>query len=187
MSQPAETSVDTSPGGREAATAKRLTPEELCREYAGRVHRFALMLAGDQAEADDLAQTALEKALRALPRFDPERGEAEAWLWRIVVNAARDAGRSARRRHSLMERLASLRDSPPSPPDDIPVGISDDRLLAAVRQLTPHQRSVVALRFGADLDHAAVGRALGISRAAASVATYRAITALRGMLQEPSS
>ncbi len=145
------------------------------------------MLIGDHAEAEDLAQTALEKALRALPRFDPERGKAEAWLWRIVVNVARDAGRSARRRHSLMERLVALRDRHPSPPDDIPAGISNERLLAAVRQLTPLQRSVVALRFGADLDHAGVGRALGISRAAASVATHRAVTALRGALQEPPS
>ncbi len=168
----------------DATKSHRPTPEELCRRYSGRVHRFALIVSGDHVDAEDLAQTALVRALRALPRFEPERGDLEAWLWRIVVNVARDAGRAARRRQNLVERLASLRDSRSPPPDDIPTGISDDRLLAAVRQLTPLQRSVVALRFGADLDHAAVGRALGISRAAASAAAHRAVIALRGTLQE---
>jgi RNA polymerase sigma-70 factor (ECF subfamily) len=160
-----------------------LTADELCDRYADRVYHFATMVARDAIEADDLAQAALERALRALPRFDPARGELSAWLWRIVVNVARDAGRAAQRRHLLFRRLAVLRESPP-PDDGIPAGISDERLLAAVRRLTDLQRSVIALRFGADLEFSAVGAALGMSTGAARVATHRALTKLRGSLEE---
>jgi RNA polymerase sigma factor (sigma-70 family) len=150
--------------------------------YADRVFQFATMIARDDVEAEDLAQTALERALRGLPTYLPERGDLEGWLWRIVVNAARDAGRAARRRHLLTQRLAVLREGR-APADDIPVGIDDDRLVAAVRQLTTLQRSVIALRFGADLEYRDVGLALGISTVAARVATHRGLTVLRSTLQ----
>lgn len=163
--------------------AGALTAEELCDRYAQLVFRFATMVAGSSLEAEDLAQTALEKALVALPRYDPRRGEPAPWLWRIVVNTARDAGRAARRRELLLQRLVAL-DRPLRTPDEIPAGISDERLLAGIRGLTRLQRSVIALRYGADLEFTEVARALGTSRGAAVMACHRALATLRSALQE---
>lgn len=64
------------------------------------------------------------------------------------------------------------------------MGITDERLIDAIRRLTPLQRAVVALRFGADLEHADVGTALGISAVAARNAAHRAITTLRRQLED---
>ncbi len=161
----------------------RPTPEVLCRLYAERVYQFATMIARDDLEAEDLAQSALERALRALPQYQPERGTLEGWLWRIAVNVARDSGRGAKRRHLLMQRLAEQAGGQP-PADDIPGNISDGVLVAAIRRLTPLQRSVVALRFGGDLEYASVGAALGISPLAARAATHRALTTLRAVLRK---
>jgi RNA polymerase sigma-70 factor, ECF subfamily len=61
------------------------------------VYRFSAMICQDHQRTEDLAQEALLRAMRALDRFDPARGSAEAWLWRIVVNLARDSGRAAGR------------------------------------------------------------------------------------------
>ncbi len=160
-----------------------LSAGELCDRYAARVYHFATMVAGSDLEAEDLAQSALERALRGLPQFDNRKGQVEAWLWRIVVNVARDAGRAAARRQRVWERLVRLRWGWTAD-DDIPLGIDDDRLLEAVRTLTPRQRSVLALRFGADLDYGGVAAALGISSGAATVATHRALKALRQKLLE---
>jgi DNA-directed RNA polymerase specialized sigma24 family protein len=146
---------------------------ELCERYASRVYQFATMVAGSDVEAEDLAQSALERALRGLPSFDPSRGEVEAWLWRIVVNVARDAGRTVKRRQLLFERLVRLRGNPEEP-GDVPLGVDHQRLL----------RSVLALRYGADLEYSAVGRALGMSANAAAVAAHRALKSLRRMLLE---
>ena len=129
--------------------AMPFSASELCERYAARVYHFATMVAGSDLEAEDLAQSALERALRALPRFDGQKGHVEAWLWRIVVNVARDAGRAAARRQRLWERLVQLRPGWTGN-DDIPLGISNERLVEAIRTLTPRQRSVLALRFGAD-------------------------------------
>jgi RNA polymerase sigma-70 factor (ECF subfamily) len=179
----AEPPDDGSEEGRGQPRPARLSAEELCGLYADRVYQFATMIARDDVEADDLAQIALERALRALPQYQPERGELEGWLWRIVVNAARDAGRAATRRHLLAQRLAARRERRPAG-DDIPGDITDGLLVAAVRRLTRLQRSVIALRFGADLEYRDVGAALGISAVAARVATHRALTALRSALRK---
>jgi RNA polymerase sigma factor (sigma-70 family) len=153
-----------------------LSPEGLCERYSARVYRFAALVAGSSHDAEDLAQTAVERAIRALPGFDPRRGEVEAWLWRIVANAASDARRRERRRWLLLRALASRAERAPA---ERPAETPDEVLLAAVRRLPDRQRAAIALRYGADLDLRAVGTTLGVSEAAASMLVHRTLDRLR--------
>jgi RNA polymerase sigma-70 factor, ECF subfamily len=70
---------------------------ELYERYAPRVFAVVRRLAGDDALAEDWAQEAWIRALRALPGF---RGEARfsTWLHRIAVNSALHGRRSHERR-----------------------------------------------------------------------------------------
>ncbi|MGK2966494.1 MAG: sigma-70 family RNA polymerase sigma factor [Tepidiformaceae bacterium] len=155
-----------------------LAPEELCDRYAERVYRFSAMVSRGDVEADDLAQDALERAIRRVDTFDPGRGTIESWLWRIVVSVAADHGRLARRRHLLREKLTRLRDIPDGPLE-LPGAVDPAELLAAIRRLRPRDRELVALRYGAGLDYAEVGAALGMTGPAAGVAGRRALARLR--------
>jgi RNA polymerase sigma-70 factor (ECF subfamily) len=159
-----------------------ITPERLWDDHGSRVFKFAAMLSRNDQEAEDLAQEALLRAIKGLPRFQPKRGGVEAWLWRIVVNTGRDFGRAARRRHLLLERLQLL-DRPHPPAEDAERHVTGAVLLDAVRALPKRQRTLLALRFGADLDYAAVGKAIGLSAVAARGATRRALTSLRKDLE----
>jgi len=158
-----------------------LTPEILCARYSARVYRFAAMVAANSHDAEDLAQTALERAIRALERFDPRRGDVEGWLWRIVANAAGDARRDARRRRLLVDLLVRRVDMlvHQAPPET-----ADEMLLAAVRRLPSRQRAVIALRYGADLDLRTVGATLGVSVAGTSMLIRRALDRLRAELSQ---
>ncbi len=169
-------------------THEPLTAETLCSRYAERVYRFAAMVARNDIEAEDIAQEALERSVRKLGQFDTRRGTIESWLFRIVTNTARDAGRAANRRFALWQRLAAQRSEPEDSTDDVEARalahLSDSEVLAAVRRLRPRERTVIALRFGADLDHASIGAAIGLSPNAARVAVRRALDRLRDHLQE---
>jgi RNA polymerase sigma-70 factor, ECF subfamily len=160
-----------------------LTAEALCQTYAGRVYKFAQLVSSDSANAEDLAQDALERAIRGLRRFDPARGEIDGWLWRIVVNAGRDAGRIAGRQRLVFELLVD-RWSMQEKIIDLGDHLGTEDVLEAVRELSPRHRAVVALRYGADLSYREVGRALGISEAAALMATRRALANLRIRLSQ---
>ena len=160
-----------------------LTADTLCQTYAPRVYKFAQLISNDSANAEDLAQDALERAIRGIKTFDPAKGEVEGWLWRIVVNAGRDAGRIAGRQRLVFELLADrwLVDEKVV---DVGDQLTTDEVVKAVRALSPRHRAIVALRYGADLSYRQVGQALGISEAAALMATRRALANLRTRLSQ---
>ena len=159
-----------------------ISPEDFCQRYASQVSRFAAFVA-QPSEAEDIAQDALIKALRNLERFDAKRGPMDAWLWRIVVNTARDAQRRAWTRAALPERLG--READLVSVEDVAIErVSAAELLGSVRQLSPRDRELIALRFGADLDTAAVGDAVGLGAESARRAIGRALERLRVLIKE---
>ena len=162
-----------------------LTAEELCRRYAPSVCRFAAMVSGTPVDADDLAQVALLRAVRAIRRYDPAKGTPEAWLWRIVVNAARDSARRRERSRWLVERLAvsTTRESE-SVEAAVLARLRDAELHAQIRRLPHRDRVVIALRYGAGLDIGEVGAAVGLSPDSAGKAIRRALARLRARLEE---
>jgi RNA polymerase sigma-70 factor, ECF subfamily len=161
-----------------------LTAEELCRRYAPSVCRFAAMIARSSPDADDLAQDALLRAVRGLGSYDPARGTPEAWLWRIVVNAARDSARRRERARWLIQRLAfaAPRESE-SVEETVLENLRDADLHAHLRRLPYRDRMLLALRFGVGLDIVEVGAAMGLSADSAGKAIRRALARLRARLE----
>ena len=96
-------------------------------------------------------QEAFATAVRKRGSFRGD-GPLEAWVWRIVLNAARsDVRRSI---------PAALYDEPATT-NGHPEG--DAELRVALARLPERQRTAVFLRYYADLDYAAIGEALGMS------------------------
>jgi len=84
-----------------AGPADRAVPRpaftDIAREHLDRLYGFCVHLAGDRADADDLVQETLLRALRAYPELrEPER--AKGWLFAIATNAWRDQLRRRGRR-----------------------------------------------------------------------------------------
>jgi RNA polymerase sigma factor (sigma-70 family) len=170
-------------GGEDSRRPRDLTAEVLLGRYVTRVHRFAVMVSPRGADADDLAQQALLRALEAIDSFDPRRGTLDAWLWRIVVNVGRDAGRVARRRELLVERLARDHYTVGASPETVALDqLRDRELVAAIRDLPRRYRSLIALRYGAGLSPDEVAAVLGTTRMAVAKATRRALDRLRARL-----
>ncbi|HSS95211.1 MAG TPA: sigma-70 family RNA polymerase sigma factor [Candidatus Dormibacteraeota bacterium] len=170
----------------ETLTAGRtLTAEQLCHAYAADVCRFAALMTRNPADAEDLAQEALLRAIRSLRSFDASRGSAAGWLWRIVANAARDAATRRQRLADLVVRAALLTPRESASVEDLALANVGDaalhRLLAA---LPLRDRTLLALRYGAGLETREVGEALGLSPDSTSKAIRRALARLRARLEE---
>src|SRR5258706_16052145 len=67
-----------------------------------RLRRFALALTGRPADADDLVQDTIERALRNLDRFMPGT-RLDSWMFRIAQNLRIDALRADKVRGEMEE------------------------------------------------------------------------------------
>ena len=161
-----------------------VTAERFCEQYSPAVCRFAAMAARSPSEAEDIAQEALLRAVRGLESFDARRGSIHAWLWRIVANVAYDHQRSERRRSALWTRLSRFGAEPVESVETLAIEkLDNSRIVETLRDLPPRDRTLLALRYGADLDLRTVGAALGMSEATAGKAVLRALEKLRTRLE----
>lgn len=141
--------------------------EALYRERLPEFRRVAAAIAGDREAGRDAVQEAFARAVRKRRSFRG-RGTLEAWVWRIVVNSARDA----RRRQ-------------PRPLPTAPGGgrdCFDPRL--PLELLSERQREVVFLHYFAGLQYDEIAEALGISPGTVGATLNTARRTLRRALEE---
>ena len=134
--------------------------------------RVAASVTGDSERAQDAVQEAFATAVRKRRSFRSD-GPLEAWVWRIVLNAAR----------------SDVRRSIPAVEYDEPHAANghpdrDAELRVVLARLPERQRTAIFLRYYADLDYAAIGGALGISTGTVAATLNSAHTALRTQLEE---
>jgi len=139
------------------------------------VARLAHSLAGP-GEGDDIAQQAWTQALAAYPRLT-SAANLRSWLMTITARCAMDGHRARARRPLPVETLPESTDQASSA--DLVALEADPQLWERVRSLPPRQREAVALRYVADLDHAAVASAMGTTPAATRRLVSDALAALR--------
>ena len=110
-------------------------------EMLPRLRRFARSLAGDPADADDLVQIALERALSRSGQWREDQG-LEPWLFGIVRNAWLDEARSRQRRGRVFAPEEEGDNVGHAHVDTHAVALSVE---AAMMKLPGEQREAVAL------------------------------------------
>lgn len=160
----------------------------LVRAHQDEVYTLARRLTGDPHLASDIAQEALVRAWRALPKF---RGDSRlsTWLYRITVNTSwTQKARAKRHQGTPIEEHYDLA----APEDgDHPVVAGEmlhlrERLRVALDRLPEGQRQVVVLKDIHGWTHAEIAEATGITVTAAKVRLHRARARLARDLEEAS-
>jgi len=141
-------------------------------EHREAVWRFLVASVG-RVEADDCFQETFVAALRAYPRLRPD-SNLRAWVLTIAHRKALDSHRARRRRAVPVADPAAIEDRP-----EPNRARRDEALWEAVHELPGRQRSVVVLRFLADLPHAEIAQAIGCSEEAARRSLHEGLTKLR--------
>ena len=139
-------------------------------------------------EAEDVTQDASAKALRNLTRFEVAKS-FRPWYLAIVANEARNRRRSYRRRSALVLRVAA---ELPAAAGDAGVEATDSmarterrrQLLDAVARLTDSDRTVISMRYFAEMSEAEMSEALEVAPGTVKSRLSRALTRLRAELLE---
>jgi RNA polymerase sigma-70 factor (ECF subfamily) len=189
----------TDVGGREAALIQRCAARdedacaELVSEHQRMVYQLSLNLLGDHNEALDLSQEVFLRVFRTIHNF---RGQSalRTWIYRIVVNQARNRQRWWRRRHrsqqvSLDEHIRDHGEVPETNTGGDPDTALNRKELAeqirtALEQLPFDQRTALVLREIDGLSYEEIGFSLGIAVGTVKSRLARARESLRARLRD---
>lgn len=197
--KPAPSIAWTEVGGREAALIHRCVARdedacaELVNEHQRMVYQLSLNLLGDHNEALDLSQEVFLRVFRTIHTF---RGASQlrTWIYRIVVNQARNRQRWWRRRHisrqvSLDEHIRDHGELPETGDNGSPDRAFGQKQLAerirlALDRLPFDQRTALVLREIDGLSYEEIGYSLGIAVGTVKSRLARAREALRAQLRQ---
>jgi RNA polymerase sigma-70 factor (ECF subfamily) len=151
------------------------------------VWRYAMSRLGNQHRASDATSITFQRAIAALPRFQPRLREDgttfRAWLMSIARNVVIDEARRQQRETSLDQSITrhALVDTARSP--EAQAIASDERrlVMAALDQLPQIPRQIVELRL-VGMKVAEIADILGMSQSGVKTAHFRAYARLRDLL-----
>ncbi|HET6149662.1 MAG TPA: RNA polymerase sigma factor [Polyangia bacterium] len=143
------------------------------------LRRRAGALTRNQADAEDLLQDTLERALRALPRLRPE-SNLGAWLNTMMNHRFIDSWRSGRHTRPLeaAENIAAAEPEPPPPW----LEITEAQIKRGIDDLPVSSADILRLRYYRRLSYAEIARRLGITGDTVGTRLFRARRRLKRIL-----
>ena len=148
-----------------------------------RLRRFAPGLSRSPADADDLTQMTIERALRAKAQWQPG-SRLDSWLYKIMRNLWIDTIRSRNRQERVEAPAEDAETLGHDPRDGIEAGIDLQRMMAAMDRLPDEQREVVALILIEGFGYREAAELLGLPIGTVSSRLVRGRTALLALLGE---
>ena len=154
----------------------------LYRQHAPRVYTLLRRLAGNDAEADDLAQETWIQAIRGIATFRGDSGFG-TWLHRIATNCALNGRRRWHRKGSNEVAL----------PDEVPFSGKADRPLLGVRleralaRVPEGMRQVLVLHDVEGYTHEEIAAMLGVAPGTCKSQLFKARARMRQLLGSPAA
>ena len=152
--------------------------EQVYAEQLPRVLNFFRYRLGNTADVEDLTARTFETAWRARHGYRRALAGFATWQLTIARNVAIDHLR-ARRRHEPLEAAAAVPSSDDTPEQQAVQHADAQRLAALLATLSPRERELVAMKYGAEMTNRAIARATGLSESNVGTILHRAVEALR--------
>lgn len=168
--------------------------EELVLEHLDMLHAVALRLTRNRADAEDLTQNTLVKALRFHDKFK-EGTYIKAWLLTILRNTFINEYRRKARRPSVVELTGAESSEEKSPDPEVRIDMThgtredlmellDDRVKKAIESLPEDFRGAVIMADLEDMSYKEIADKMECPLGTVMSRLYRGRKLLRDILQE---
>jgi RNA polymerase sigma-70 factor (ECF subfamily) len=152
---------------------------ELFDAYYDRIYAYAYRRVGSRDQAQDIAATVFEDALKSIKRLRWQNKPLAAWLYKIASRRVVDSYRSARSDEPLSDWSA--------PSDGLTHSMERDEEFAAVRgamsRLNASDRELIQLVYFDEIDRAEIAALQNCTPNNVYVRLHRALKKLEGLLQ----
>jgi RNA polymerase sigma factor (sigma-70 family) len=154
---------------------------DVYEEHVWRVYGFFAYRLNSRQDAEDLTQYTFERAWRAWGRYDPARASVLTWLLAIARNLLVDHRRSTATSRERTGEEGEL-DAVAAEPDQFSLGLEPE-LEVALAELSPRERELIAMRFGADLTGPEIAELTGLTLANVQQILSRTLRRMRATIE----
>jgi RNA polymerase sigma-70 factor (sigma-E family) len=169
----------------EKTTVPSLELAAFCQSEYPKLAGMLALYCGDRDLAQDLAQETIVRVIQNWKKVS-QHPAPSTWSHRVAINTANSWFRRAAARRRATQRLEGRSHSRHHDPDNA----SAMAVRSAIASLPDRQRTVVVLRYYADLPVGEVAQVMGCEQGTVWALTNQAITSLRnaglGELKEPA-
>lgn len=152
--------------------------DQLYTDQLPHVLNFFRYRLGDTADVEELTARTFEKAWRARHGYRRDVAGFATWLLTIARNVAIDHLR-ARRRYEPLDVAAAVPSVDATPEQEVLHHSDAQRLTALLATLSPRERELIAMKYGAGMTNRAIARATGLSESNVGTILHRAVETLR--------
>lgn len=174
-----------------ASGGDRNALEALLREHARAIHDVCRFVAG-QHDAKDATQASLERIVKSIDKFDPDKGTFRTWALTVTRNVCRDRlrRRGLERRTFVADgdEVTSWQASEAPGPERVALArIESERLLEALDTLPEKMRLAVVLFHMHGSTYEEIASTLEVPMGTVMTWLHRGRKRLRKALEEPAS
>jgi len=172
---------------RRAQGGDRAAFEELVKTYYRQIYRWALVVANDPDEADDVVQEVLVRLHERLKSY-AGKSQFSTWLFQVTRNTALGQLRKLTRRRTLMLGFRQQEVEHGNSKEQVLEQLQSSQVVDEVRelyeQLPTRQRQIFDLADLQGFDPAEIGKMLGMKPVTVRANLCKARRAIRGKLLE---
>jgi RNA polymerase sigma factor (sigma-70 family) len=161
---------------KSTAIAENIDWREVYDNLLPRVFHYFFYKVGDQFLAEELTAITFEKAWTSRKRYKRDLGAFQFWLFGIAQKVAVDNFRNHKNEIPLdsVNPLSSQKVE-----SEIEAKADTERLISILKILSERERSLISLKYGAELNNREIARQTGLSESSVGTILYRAVTRLR--------
>lgn len=152
----------------------------------GRIYNYVFFRIGSEADAEDITARVFHRAFNHISRYVDKGVPFSAWLYRIAHNLIANWHRDNHRKKEVsLEDHIDFPHQGELPERTLEQQQETERLLKAIRRLSPDRQQLILLKYLEDLPNAEIAMIMSRTEGAIKSLYHRALIALREELTEP--
>lgn len=152
----------------------------LYKIFLNKIYRFTYYLIGDEFSAEDITQNTFLKAWNGMPRFSPDRGTFQSYLYTIARNLVIDNQR--KKKIYSLEDMGDVIESKENQEHDFWRDEAMQKVHEALDDLEEDDRQIIILRFFEEMHFDEISEVIGKESGAIRVRVHRLMGVLKQKL-----
>ncbi|MBN1369683.1 MAG: sigma-70 family RNA polymerase sigma factor [Dehalococcoidaceae bacterium] len=163
--------------------------DELFHRFKWLVYRNALLITGDEGEAEDTLQEVFIIVWKSRRQFDAQKGKFYSWLYRITLNKSISRRRKNRGLPRFLDEVSldQICSSRPQLEKALECKREYDRLKVIVDKMDDKHRLVLIMKYFNDLRNDDIADILNIPLGTVKSRLHNALAMLRRQMKEADS